>query len=616
MMSAYRELKDTTELDKHLETCASCRKTLASSTQIGERVRSAPVFAPPPDAHARLMKALADEQLKFLQKSAPDKVSTPDFLKPYLQELAEEETKDNIATFSSAETGPLPIIRARRKPRKAQVKQFAVLGLAAALVIMLMTGALTSLLMLARSNPTSLPKNSVASLAQQTEVDQKTYTIGTTYPNVTSTLPSGNSIYYTATGSGNNGNMWMLMQFDRSTQTIKPLLDTPRSSPLILLAASDTWLVWLQYDRPQAITHGNSPNANSPYSPKRAWNLYYLSLLPQPQNPANTANPTPTASTQPDQPTPDVSPDTSDSPSSTTTTQSSPPGPLLLTQGFFDSNNAPTWVTTPIQGVWLLHNTLLVTQIDEQGISHLDSYLLGQTDGNTWKVEIAATHPGHVLTWPTADSRGMQIYWADEWVSEDGVLHSNIWEQNASEQNLSSHGYPNIQTTFTQTELLNDGLSFQPQVVDNTLFFISTSQVVVSNQGANQAPNGTPFPTSATDASVMFTPRTDLSIYPAPPDASVHGTIFMIPLDGPNVGSESMLGTVGQSTGFQTGNSFVIWQDNTGYKMYDVGQQNEVIVGETLDSSTLLVVNANTTLWLTKQASSQELTMMAYNWPN
>ena len=163
---------------------------------------------------------------------------------------------------------------------------------------------------------------------------------------------------------------------------------------------------------------------------------------------------------------------------------------------------------------------------------------------------------------------------------------------------------------------MNDGMSFQPQVVNDTLFYMSTSEVVVSNQGANQAPNGTPFPLGATDSSVGFTPRTNPNAYPAPFDASIHGTLFMLPLDGLNVGSESMLGTVGQSTGFQAGKTFVIWQDNAGYKMYDLSRQTQVLVGDTLNSASLLAVNANTTLWLTGSASNEQLTMMAFDWPN
>jgi len=74
MMSVYRELKDgefdTTELDVHLERCASCRQALARDTFVGDQLRALPVIEPPPDMHAKLMRALASEHLQFMQKAA------------------------------------------------------------------------------------------------------------------------------------------------------------------------------------------------------------------------------------------------------------------------------------------------------------------------------------------------------------------------------------------------------------------------------------------------------------------------------------------------------------------------------------------------------------------
>ena len=62
MMSVYRELKDgefdTTELDVHLERCASCRQALARDAFIGDQLRTLPVIEPPPDMHAKLMRAI------------------------------------------------------------------------------------------------------------------------------------------------------------------------------------------------------------------------------------------------------------------------------------------------------------------------------------------------------------------------------------------------------------------------------------------------------------------------------------------------------------------------------------------------------------------------------
>jgi hypothetical protein len=619
MMSVYRELtneeRDTAELDAHLEECADCRQVLASYTQVSDQLRSAPVFAPPQDMHAKLMKALADEQLKFLQKSAPGSVATPEFLKPYLQERAREtQCEDDIAAFSTAETGPLPLIppRRKRRPARLRVNQLGVFGLTAAALLVLMLGGLTSLLMLERGNPTSPAISHINnSVNRPTEVNQKIYTTLTLYPNVTSALPIDNEVYYTAYGSGVNSGNWMLMQFDRGTQTNKPLLDTPSSDPLIVLSVSHNWLVWLQYSAPQTAVHLHLPPSDY-YTSPRSWSLHFLSLLPAAQNVggtqnqlSSTGNGHKTSSTGANQPLVN-DPDLVDMPTV-----------YLLDEDVFDSATAPSWVNSPIEGSWLVGDTdtLLVTQIDQKGISHLDSYQLSQSGKTVRPQEIASAPSGHVLAWPSATSTGMQIYWADEWIADNGALQSNIWQQQTSEQALRTHGQQEEVSTSTQQVFQNDGMSFQPQVVDNTLFYLSTSEIQVEGQGV-VAPNGTPFPTRATDSTVQFTPRTDTGVYAAPPDATVHGTLLMVPLDGPTVGVASMLGTVGQSTGYQAGSTYVVWQDSTGYQMYDVERQSDVVMGATLNSASLLVVNGSTTLWLSGSQTDSRLRLMAFTWPN
>lgn len=623
MMSAYRELnseeEETTELDAHLEQCAACREVLASYASVSDQLRSASVVAPPQDLHAKLMKALADEQLKFLQKSAPGSVVTPEFLKPYLQERAREtQSEDDIAAFSTAETGPLPLIQARRKRRPTplrRINQFGVYGLTAAALILLMLGGLTSLLMLESGSPTSssIVHNS-NSINRPTEVDQKIYHTTTLYPNVTSALPSDNQVYYTAYGDGVNSSSWMLMQFDRNTQTSKPLLDSPSGDPLIVLSVSHSWLVWLQYSRPLPSGHMHLPNASDDYASQRAWSLHYLSLLPAAQNVGSVQNQSsnsngqgghkktsPTGSSQPLVNDPDLV---------------DMPTVYLLDEDVFDNSTAPSWVNSPIEGSWLIGDTdtLLVTQIDQKGISHLERYQL-DTSGKAVQVQKIASAPsGHILAWPTATSTGMQIYWAEEWIADNGVLQSNIWQQQTTEQSLRYHGQLEEVSSSTQQEYQDDGMSFQPQVVANTLFFLSTSEIQVEGQGV-VAPNGTPFPTSATDSTVLFTPRADPGVYAAPPDASIHGTLLMIPLDGPAVGVESMLGTVGQSTGYQAGGTYVVWQDSVGYRMYDVERGSDVVVGDTLNSAALLVVNGNTTLWLSANQANAKLKLMAFTWP-
>lgn len=621
MMSAYRELnseeRETAELDAHLEECAACRDVLASYTRVGDQLQSTPVFAPPQDMHAKLMKALADEQLKFLQKSAPGSVATPEFLKPYLQERAREtQREDDIAAFSTAETGPLPFIQARRKRRPAYLRfnQIGVLGLTAAALIVLMLGGLTSLLVLERGNPTSpsLVLHNNNSINLPTEVNQKVYTTTTLYPNVTSAVPSGNQVYYTAYGDGVNSSNWMLMQFDRATQTSKPLLDSPSGDPLIVLSVSHNWLVFLQYSRPQPSAHMHMPDASDYYSSQRAWRLQYISLLPVAQNAGNA------------QSQPSSTPDPGGHKKTTGASQplvNDPelvdmPAVYLLDEDVFDSSTAPSWVNSPIEGSWLIGDTdtLLVTQIDQRGTSSLESYQLDTSGKAIQSQKIASAPAGHVLAWPTATSTGMQIYWAEEWIADNGVLQSDIWQQQTTEQSLRNHGQLEEVSTSTQQEYQGDGMSFQPQIVDNTLFFLSTSEIKIEDQGV-VAPNGTPFPTSATDSTVLFTPRTDPGVYAAPPDASIHGTLLMVPLDGPTIGVESMLGTVGQSTGYQAGSTYVVWQNSTGYQMYDVERQSDVVMGDTLNSASLLVVNGNTTLWLSRNQSDARLKLMAFTWP-
>lgn len=622
MLSAYRELNsdpgETAELDAHLEKCAACREVLASYASIGDSLRSASVTAPPADMHAKLMKALADEQLKFLHKSAPGAVTTPEFLKPYVRERAREtQREDDIAAFSTAETGPLPMLHTRRKRRPAhlRINQLGVFGMTAAALILLMLGGLTSLLMLERGNSASpsISRN-IISVNRPTEVDQKVYTTSTLYPNVASALPGGNQVYFTASGNGVNSSSWMLMQFDRSTQTSKALLATPSGDPLVVLSVNQNWVVWLQYSRPQSPSHVHQPSASDYYTLPRSWSLHYLSLLPAAQNSGSSQSQAQSSDAQSGH---KKGSSVGSQPLINDPDLVNMPTAYLLDEDVFDSSAAPDWVNSPINGSWLIGDTdtLLVTMIDQKGISHLDSYHLSQNAREVQMSEIASAPLGHVLAWPTTNSTGLQIYWAEEWMTDAGVLQSNIWQQQTTEQSLRYHGRLEEVNTSTQQLVQGDGMSFQPQIVDNTLFFLSTSEIKIEGQGVVE-PNGIAFPASATDSNVLFTPRTDAGVYAALPDAAVHGTLLMMPLDGPTVGVESMLGTVGQSTGYQAGSTYVIWQDQTGYQMYDVNRQTDVVVGNTLNSASLLVVNGNTTLWLSGDQADGRLSLMAFTWPN
>src|SRR5260221_13357208 len=145
---------------------------------IGEQVRSLPVIEPLPDMHVTLMNALAKVQLGLIRRSAPGTVITPEFLKPYIQEhVQSSHDSDLITAFSTAEPGPLPIIQAKRKPRhRSHLSQFALVAVAAMFLMVLMMGGLTSLLMLAHTNPQSAILPNTSSLHKATEAAKQAYT--------------------------------------------------------------------------------------------------------------------------------------------------------------------------------------------------------------------------------------------------------------------------------------------------------------------------------------------------------------------------------------------------------------------------------------------------------
>src|SRR5437763_312157 len=168
MMAAYREFEnkevETIGLDIHLESCESCRQELARQIFVGEQLRALPAVEPLPDMHSKLLHALAKEQLEFMRRSPIGPVTTPEFLKPYLHEHAQStHASDLVAAFSTAETGPLPIIQTKRKPRhRSHMSQFGVLGLAATFLMLVMMGGLTSMLLLAHTNTQEANTNNIA----------------------------------------------------------------------------------------------------------------------------------------------------------------------------------------------------------------------------------------------------------------------------------------------------------------------------------------------------------------------------------------------------------------------------------------------------------------------
>jgi hypothetical protein len=596
MLAAYRDLKNeevnTLELDVHLEQCASCRQVLARYSFIGEQVRSLPIIEPPPQMHDSLMRALAKEQLWYIQRSAPGTFPTPEFLTPYLTErattrIAPQHIPDSINTFSTAETGPLPIIHAKRKRRSlSQVNQFAVVGIAAMFLMLLMMGGITSLLLLAHGNSqvantvNTVGSKAVQTIVQQSDLTQLKYTTTTPYQHVASAVADDNYIYYTAYRDGAN-NGWMLEQLNRTTRQTTDLLPKASTNVLVVLGAANGWLIWLQYDNPKSVSHENVPDAGVS-SKLQPWSLHYLNLKAL----------------------------------STTTNAKSKEPPALL-KGVFNHSTAPLWVSTPVQGVWFIQNSLLVATIDDNGFSHLLRYDLGNASdtGSTPPVsmkEIATASVGGVFTSPTANSDGSNIFWSEEWLSKDGNLHSNIWVQRVLDTPTQTRGKVPENTVPTTELYRSDGLSFRPQVADNTLFLLSASPATNSTHGTLA---------TTTPLNIASVPRIDTSIYAESLDNFIQGTVLMIPLDGASVGIPTSLGMAGQSSALQAGNDFALWQDNDGYKMYDVQKASDVIVGGVLSGANFVAVNGNTTVWTAGAGTPTpnagvglSTTLLAFNW--
>jgi hypothetical protein len=591
MLAAYRELKngevDTLELDVHLEGCASCRQELARYMLIGEQVRSLPVIEPLPDMHVTLMHAIAKVQLEFIRRSAPGTVTTPEFLKPYIQEhVQSSHDSDLITAFSTAETGPLPIIQAKRKPRhRSHMNHFAVLGLAAMFLMVLMMGGLTSLLFLAHNNPQSAINSNTSSVKRATEVAEASYTTSTPYQHVVSAVADRANIYYTAYGDGTN-NSWMLEMLNRTTKISIPLLPTANAYSLIVLGSSTSGVVWLQFDGYKSNPRQNLPGHNQ--HPVSLWSLHYLSSEQLQQG-------FPTASE------------------------------VLLT-GTFNQDSVPSWVTTPVQGIWFINEShqasLLVASIDSNGISHLTSYQLAAV-GAPVATEIATATAGHILTSPTATSDGTQIYWSEEWFSNAGVLSSDIWTQQVVDAVGPSHGRwaGHLQKMIVKEPFTTDGTSFRPQVVDNTLFTLSTASQADATQGTptttgTGTATSTPTPTPSPNTSVI--PQTVANIYAPPLDASVRGTILKLPLDGNPLELPTTVNTTGLASSLQAGADFALWQGDRGYEMYDVSQ-GDVNIGNTLDNATFVAINGASAVWMvnsnTTSKTGPSVTLMAFNWP-
>ena len=569
MLSAYRELKDgtfdSTELDVHLEHCASCRQLLAREMFIGERLRSLPVIEPPPEMHERVMRALAQEHTQFLQKASPGRVPVPAFLKPYLQEHARAtQISNHLSAFSTAETGPLPIISAKRRGRpRSHMNQFAVLGLAAMFLIVLMMGGITSLLILAHDNLAGISSNTSAAL-EHTDIQKGTFTTSTPYQHVASAVANRDSIYYTAY-QDDTQTAWMLLQLDRASKKSTPLLAQPADQPIIVLGSNPEWLVWLQFEQPIARSRNAVPN-----TPLQPWSLRVLSLAQVAQSPV-------------------------------------PIAPTILLNGSFDQSTAPNWVHTPVQGIWQAQNRLLVATLDAKGISHLLEYQL-DLSGKPTMTEISQSAAGHVLTSPTANGDASAIYWANEWINDAGVLSSNIMMQQVARTPVPAHFFhrrwvQETEQTIQPGIFRADGVSFRPQIADGTLFWLTTA--ALPDNGLKGTPTAINEPPAAAPSiSPILIPRTDPGIYAPSLDTQIAGQILAQPLDSLTPVPPVSLNNNGAAHALQVGADFALWQNDKGYEMYNVPTQNDVTIGNTLNNPAFLAVNGDSAVWLATPGTS------------
>ncbi len=595
LLAAHRELKnsDTVELDAHLEQCAQCRQVLANSHFISEQVRSLPAIEPSPAMHTSLMERLAAEHTQYLQHSTSNALPPPAFLQPYLQQHAHSSKKTSpLAAFSTADTGPLPVVSAvRKKSRRSNMKQFAFIGLAAVFFLTLMMGGITSLLLLANSHIGSGPE---LTINHPTDVVGLSYKTTTNYQHVVSAVADTSSIYYTAYGNGLNDG-WMLERLDRSTKISTPLLSTPSPIPLVVLGSNNGWLLWLQFDAPKTIAQGNTIH-HPLHALKSAWSVHYLRV----GLPLDTTN---------------------------TTSTATPPVPMTLLSGTFNQDVAPDWVHTPIQGIWFVGNTLLVAMIDGNGISHLMRYQL-DTKNNAPITEIAKASPGHIFTSPTANADGTQIFWSEEWRTDDSNLHSNIWTQQITEGPMPTHGRLLEHPLITKELFLQDGMSFRPVVVDDALIFLSTAPIAsITPTATNSTATVSPSPI----ASAAATPNTsnvpgiswaDSSIYKTPLDNDIRGNVLLLPLDGNPFAIPTQLNNLGMASSLQVGTDFVLWQSDDGsYGMYDVPAKTDINVGTVLDGAQFLAINGDTAVWAVDTAidpsniTTPATTLSAFNWP-
>jgi hypothetical protein len=586
------------------------------------------------------MQALAVEHVTFIQRTHTSAVSipTPAFLVPYVKDLGKHtEHTNNLIAFSTAETGPLHLRPSLKRRSTHQMRQFAIIGVAASFLMILMISGLTSLLLLSSSHGQNIPTNPI-SVNTVHDVQLARFSAKTTYPSIASATVNGNTLFYTS--YSDQAASWDLEQLDKNTRARVSLLTSPSTDELFILGCSAKWLIWLQISPPPATQNATStPQAQASATPTPD----VQPTLPDDQK-DNATNPDRQWSLLA---TYLGAPLTQPLDEHTTTT--------IIPKRVFHPSSVPSWVNRPVQGVWLNDSQLFVATIDENGVSHLSSYQLEQgkplqaTEIATAAGEGLAPAQKHILTSPTASSDNQYIYWNDEWSNAQGELQGDIWmlqQANTTSTGTMATNTPIPTSTPTQTShrLLSDGMSFHPQIVANHLFILSKNPLNsdltngTSTVTATHSPTATIQPTITPDVpatpTVVPTPtptdpkaflggsvKIDPNVFTPQADDAIAGRIRIFTVDGtpevlPQLDSNRIVSAL------QGGSRYLIWQNSgNAFEMYDVVEKYSVNIGSgsVPRDAAFLNVNDNTGVWVQNNnnigSNSNSVTFNIFTWP-
>jgi hypothetical protein len=635
LLAIHQELQSDQEevvaLQDHLSQCAVCQQARVQYKRVGTQIRSLPQIEPSPDAYTKLMQALAIEHVHFIQRTHSSAVSTPTpaFLVPYVKDLGKHTAHtNNLVAFSTAETGPLHITPSPKRRSTHQMRQFAIIGVAASFLMILMISGLTSLLLLSSSHGHNIPTNPVA-VNTVHDVQLANFSTKATYPSIASATVNGNTIFYTS--YSDQAASWDLEQLDKNTKASTSLLTAPSTDELFILGSSAKWLVWLQISPPPVTqnaiptpqaqasatptpdtqpTHSGEQKSNAT-NPDRQWSLFVTYLgtpITQPLDEHTMM--------------------------------------AILSTQVFHPNSVPSWVNRPVQGIWLNDSQLFVARIDDKGVSHLSSYQLEQgkppqaTEIATAIGEGLAPTQKHIFTSPTASSDNQNIYWSDEWSNAQGELQGNIWTLQAA--NTTSTGTMATNTpTQTPHLFLSDGMSFHPQIVADNLFFLSKNPLN-NTTTTNVTPTVTTTPSPT--ATMQSTPTSDATATPTPtptdPKAFLGGSVKIDPNVFTPQADDAIPGRVRAFTAngtpealplldsdrivsaLQGGSRYLIWQNSgKSFEMYDVVGKYPVNMGtgNIPYDAAFLNVNDNTGVWVENSnntpPNANSVTFNIFTWP-